>query len=212
VKQLEPATGLSNGTATFDRLAAPYDRGMAPLEKLALRQMRALMVPHARGSVLEIGVGTGANMPFYAPSACVTAIDESPEMLAVAARRTAALGNCAHLSQMDVETLAFPSGTFDTVVTSLVLCSVVSQERALGELRRVLRSPGGLLLFMEHMRPHVRPLAWLTDLANVPWYAFNGRCNLNRETQQAIVQAGFELERVESKLGGLLRMIVARSR
>jgi ubiquinone/menaquinone biosynthesis C-methylase UbiE len=212
VNQIEHATGPSNGTATFDRLAAPYDRGMAPLEKLALRQMRALMVPHARGNVLEIGVGTGANMPFYAPSACVTAIDESPEMLAVVARRTAALGNCAHLSQMDVETLAFPSSTFDTVVTSLVLCSVVSQQRALGELRRVLRRPGGLLLLLEHMRPNVRPLAWLIDLANVPWYAFNGRCNLNRETQQAIVQAGFELERVESKLGGLLRMIVARAR
>ena len=210
--QIEPGTGPANGTATFDRLAAPYDRGMAPLEKLALRQMRARMVPYARGSVLEIGVGTGANMPFYAPSVYLTAIDESPDMLAVAAQRTASLGNCVTLSQMDVETLAFPSGIFDTVVTSLVLCSVVSQERALGELRRVLRSPGGLLLLMEHMRPHIRPLAWLMDLANLPWYAFNGRCNLNRETQQAIVQAGFELERVESKLGGFLRMIVARAK
>ena len=206
VTQTEPAS------ATFDRLAAPYDRGMAPLEKLALRQMRAQIVPRARGKVLEIGVGTGANMPFYGPSTRLTAIDESPDMLAVAARRSASLDNRASLSQMDVETLAFPSGYFDTVVTSLVLCSVVSQQRALAELRRVLRNPGGQLLLLEHMRPHVRPLGWLADLANIPWYGFNGRCNLNRETQQAVVQAGFELETVESRLGGLLRLIVAHSR
>jgi ubiquinone/menaquinone biosynthesis C-methylase UbiE len=212
MSQIEPPFESSNGTSTFDRLAAPYDRGMAPLEKLALRQMRAEMVPYARGKVLEIGVGTGANIPFYAPSVCLTAIDESPDMLAVAARRTAALDNCVYLSQMDVETLALPSNYFDTVVTSLVLCSVVSQTRALGELRRVLRNQGGRLLLLEHMRPQVRPLAWLADLANVPWYAFNGRCNLNRETQQAVAEAGFELERVESKMGGLLRMIVAHTR
>lgn len=212
MSQTERSSESPNGIATFDRLAAPYDRGMAPLEKLALRQMRAQMVPYARGKVLEIGVGTGANIPFYAPSICLTAIDESPDMLAVANRRAASLDNCVSLSQMDVETLALPSNYFDTVVTSLVLCSVVSQTRALNELRRVLRNPGGQLLLLEHMRPHARPLAWLADLANVPWYALNGRCNLNRETQQAVAQAGFELERVESKMGGLLRMIVARAR
>jgi ubiquinone/menaquinone biosynthesis C-methylase UbiE len=184
---------------------------MAPLEKLALRQMRARLLPHATGRVLEVGVGTGANLPFYAPSICVTAIDESVDMLAVAASRSTALETCVHLAQMDVEGLAFPAGSFDTVVTSLVLCSVVDQTRALGELRRVLRRPGGRLLLVEHMRPHVRPLAWLVDLANVPWYALNGRCNLNRETQRAIVQAGFNLERVESKIGGFLRLIVARA-
>jgi ubiquinone/menaquinone biosynthesis C-methylase UbiE len=212
MNQTEPSAEASNGTGTFDRLAAPYDRGMAPLEKLALRQMRAQMVPYARGRVLEIGIGTGANIPFYAPSVCLTAIDESPDMLAAAARRSAALDNCVQLSQMDVEALALPSNHFDTAVTSLVLCSVVSQSRALSELRRVLRNPGGQLLLLEHMRPHVRPLAWLIDLANVPWYAFNGRCNLNRETQEAIARAGFELQRVESKLGGFLRMIVAQAR
>lgn len=194
----------------FDCVAAPYDRGMAPLEKWWLRQMRARLLHYARGRVLEIGVGTGANLPFYSPETCLTAIDESVDMLAIAARRTAVLGACMYLSQMDVESLAFPTGSFDTVVTSLVLCSVVDQRSALGELGRVLRRPGGRLLLLEHMRPQVRPLAWLVDLLNVPWYAFNGRCNLNRKTQHAIVSAGFEVERVESKLGGLLRLIVAR--
>jgi ubiquinone/menaquinone biosynthesis C-methylase UbiE len=194
---------------TFDRIAAPYDRGMAPLEKWWLRQMRAELLPYARGRVLEIGVGTGANLPFYPPVTCLTAIDESVDMLAVAARRTAVLGARVYLSQMNVESLAFPTGNFDTIVTSLVLCSVVNQRRALSELRRVLHRPGGRLLLLEHMRPRVRPLAWLVDLVNVPWYAFNGRCNLNRKTQHAIVSTGFQVERVESRLGGLLRLVVA---
>lgn len=197
-------------TSTFDRIAAPYDRGMAPLEKWWLRQMRARLLHYARGRVLEIGVGTGANLPFYSPATCLTAVDESVDMLAVAARRSAVLGACVELCQMDVESLALPTGSFDTIVTSLVLCSVVDQRRALGELRRVLCTSGGRLLLLEHMRPQVRPLAWLVDLANVPWYAFNGRCNLNRKTQHAIVSAGFEVECVESRLGGLLRLIVAR--
>lgn len=197
--------------STFDRIAAPYDRGMAPLENLWLRQLRRRLLPYARGKVLEIGVGTGANLPFYPRSVRLTAIDESEDMLSVAARRVAAQGNSVDLNQMDTEALAFPSDTFDTVVTSLVLCSVINQARALDELWRVLRKPGGNLLLLEHMRPHLPPFAWLTDLLNIPWYAFNGRCHLNRETQRAIVEAGFELDEVDSKLGGLFRLIVAHT-
>ncbi len=196
---------------TFDRIAVPYDRGMAPLERLWLRDLRAKLIPHAAGNVLEIGVGTGANFRFYPPATCVTAVDESADMLAVAASRIQHLNRCARLGQMDVEHLAFPSSHFDTVVTSLVLCSVLDQARTLGELWRVLKKPEGQLLLLEHMRPQVRPLAWLADLADVPWYAVNGRCHLNRETQRAIVAAGFHLDRVESHAGGLLRLIVART-
>lgn len=197
--------------STFDRIAAPYDRGMAPLERLALREMRTRLVPHAQGNVLEIGVGTGANFPFYSPSVSLTAVDESADMLFVAAQRAAAVNRCVHLSQSNVEQLPFPSGYFDTVVASLVLCSVLDQGQALGELWRVLRKSGGQLLLLEHMRPQHRPLAWLVDLANIPWYAFNGRCHLNRETQQAITQIGFRVERVESRLGGFLRLLIAHT-
>lgn len=201
---------------TFDRIAAPYDRGMAILERLWLRQMRTRLLPYARGRVLEIGIGTGANLPFYPPGARVTGVDESADMLLVAARRSAAghhgaWGGRASLGQVDAERLAFASGAFDTVVGSLVFCSVIDPQRALAEIRRVLRTPGGHLLLLEHMRPWVRPLAWLIDLANVPWYAFNGRCHLNRQTQQIVVDAGFEVERVEGRLGGFFRLIVARA-
>jgi ubiquinone/menaquinone biosynthesis C-methylase UbiE len=184
---------------------------MAPLEKLWLRQMRTRLLPHARGKVLEIGVGTGANLPFYPPSVCLSAVDESADMLTIAARRASALKRCVHLGQADVEHLAFPAGYFDTVIASLVLCSVIDQRRALSELWRVLQKPGGQLLLLEHMRPQFRPLAWLVDLANTPWYAFNGRCRLNRETQQAVLEIGFRVERVENRLGGLFRLIVAQA-
>ena len=196
---------------TFDRIAAPYDRGMALLEHLWLAEMRARLLPYARGRVLEIGIGTGANVPFYPPGTRVTGIDESVDMLVVAAGRTGRLDGRASLGQVDVERLAFASHTFDTVVGSLVFCSVVEPQQALAEIRRVLRPPDGRLLLLEHMRPRVRPLAWLVDLANVPWYAFNGRCHLNRRTQQTVVETGFEIERIEGRLGGFFRLIVARA-
>jgi ubiquinone/menaquinone biosynthesis C-methylase UbiE len=196
--------------ATFDRLAAPYDRGMAPLEKIWLHRLRQKLGPHASGDVLEVGVGTGANMPYYPPSICLTAVDESPEMLGYAARRTVAQEHCARLGQVDIEHLAFASNSFDTVVASLVLCSVINQRRALAELHRVLREPNGQLLLLEHMRPLVRPLGWLADVANVPWCTIQDRCHLNRRTQGNLTESGFTIESVETKVGGFLRLIVAR--
>ena len=194
----------------FDRIAAPYDRGMAPLEKLWLKELRARLLPEAKGNVLEIGVGTGANLPFYPPSVSLTAVDESTDMLSVAMRRAISLERRVQLGRMDAEALVFPDGCFDTIVASLVLCSVLDQHRAFAELRRVLRKPGGQLLLLEQMRPKARPLAWFVDLLNVPWYAYNGRCHLNRQTQDALLQAQFRVDRVETRAGGLFRLLVAR--
>jgi SAM-dependent methyltransferase len=126
--------------------------------------------------------------------------------------RDAGGGSPASLGQVNAERLAFASGTFDVVVGSLVFCSIVEPLRALIEIRRVLHTPGGRLLLLEHMRPRIRPLAWFIDLADVPWYAFNGRCHLNRQTHRTITTAGFEIERMEGRLGGFFRLIVARAR
>lgn len=194
---------------TFDRIAAPYDRGMAPLERMWLREMRSQLLPRARGKVLEIGVGTGANLPFYHDSVRLTAIDESADMLDFASQRARALNRQVGFGQSDVEKLTFPSGCFDSIVSSLVLCSVINQQRTLAELLRVLKTPGGQLLMLEHMRPYRAGLAELVDLAHIPWYAFNGRCHLNRRTEDSLLQAGFSIERVDSRLGGLLRLVVA---
>lgn len=197
-------------TTTFDQLAAPYDRGMALLERLWLREMRKRLLPKAQGRVLEIGIGTGANLPFYRPAALITAIDESPEMLRAAYQRSAALDHRAQIAQGNAEHLPFPAGAFDSVVTALVLCSVVDPDRALGEMGRVLRKPDGRLLLLEHTRPDARPLSWLADWLNIPWYAMQGRCHLNRRTPHVLMQNGFEIELAETKLGGLFRLLVAR--
>jgi SAM-dependent methyltransferase len=184
---------------------------MAPLERLWLRKMRSVLLPIARGDVLEIGVGTGANLPFYSDSVCLTAVDESVEMLAVATQRASHLDRCMRFGQTDAENLAFQAERFDTVVASLLLCSVLDQSAALQEFWRVLRKPGGQLLLLEHMRPRHRALAFLADLLDIPWYGFNGRCHLNRRTEQAVADAGFRVTSVEGKLGGLLRLIVAQT-
>jgi ubiquinone/menaquinone biosynthesis C-methylase UbiE len=199
-------------TATFDNLAAPYDRGMRPLERLFLRTMRRRLLARATGRILELGIGTGANLPFYGREAirCLTAVDESAEMLAVAAGKTRALGHCTLLCQADVEALPFPAGRFDTVVASLVFCSVVDVSRGLAEVRRVLSGPSGRVLLLEHMRPRVQPLALVADVLDVPWYAFNGRCHLNRRTEDALGAAGLRVDHVASRVGGLFRLIVAR--
>jgi ubiquinone/menaquinone biosynthesis C-methylase UbiE len=200
---------MGTGTEVFDRLATGYDRGMQPLERLWLGSMRARLLPRAQGDVLEIGVGTGANFPFYPQSARLTAADESADMLLAAAGRAAALDRRCSFHQVDAEHLPFPTERFDAVVGTLVLCSVRDQPNALTELKRVLRRPGGRLLLLEHVRPRREILARLTDVLNIPWYSFNGRCNINRETQRAVVEAGFLLERVDTRLGGLLRVIEA---
>jgi len=107
--------------------------------------------------------------------------------------------------------LPFADGTFDTVLGSLVLCSVNNPHRALREVKRVLRKPGGQLLLLEHTRPDSPLLARLTDVINGPWYTLNGRCNVNRRTGQMVAEAGFYLDSIESHLGGLLRLIIAHS-
>jgi ubiquinone/menaquinone biosynthesis C-methylase UbiE len=185
---------------------------MSPLEKLWLRRMRSDLLPRASGRVLEVGIGTGANLPFYPSSARLTAVDESPDMISFATRRADSLKQSVSFNQADTEHLCFRSDSFDSVVASLVLCSVVDQSAALRELHRVLRKPGGKLLLLEHVRPRQPLFARLADLVNIPWYAFNGRCQLNRRTEDAVVQAGFGLQNMEARAGGLLRLLVARIR
>lgn len=198
--------------AGFDRLAAPYDRGMRFLERLCLRELRARLAPIAQGRILEIGIGTGANLSFYEPNASLVAVDESAEMLFFAKRRATSLGRYAFLNQGDVERLPFVAGAFDTVVASLVLCSVRDLSQALSEVLRVLRKGDSRLLLLEHMRPEAPTLGLVTDLLNYPWYRLNKRCHLNRRTLRAVQSAGFRIQKVERRLGGLVRLVIADTR
>src|SRR5687767_11287147 len=124
-----------------------YDACCALCERLGLGRWRRWLVAGAAGSVLDIGCGTGRNLPLYDAGTRVVGIDVSAEALARARRRRPDVP----LVQGDAEALPFRAGTFDTVVSALVFCSVPDAARGLSEVRRVLR-PGGSLRILEHVR------------------------------------------------------------
>lgn len=174
--------------------AAGYDRAMAGPERAGLRDHRARLIPEARGRVLEIGGGTGANLGFYGPevSELVIAEPEAP-MAERLERRLASLGTLserARIVRAPAEALPLPDASIDYAVATLVLCTVVDQPRALAELRRVL-VPGGTLLFIEHVRAEdSRLAAWQDRLHGLHKFTGHG-CHCNRPTLAGIRAAGF---------------------
>ena len=189
----------------FDGLSSIYDLGMSPLEWLLFRRLRRQTFPALDGDVLELGIGTGVNLPLYVPQAHVIGCDASKEMLTWAARRCTSAP--VRLAQADTQHLPFPDANFDVVSASLLFCSVADPARGLTEARRVLR-PGGRLVLLEHTRGN--GLAGrLTDLLHPAWKAWSRECHLNRETAQTVAQAGFELQRVEQRALGIVRVIWA---
>ena len=205
---LADATPTARTRRRWDAKARAYDRftwleGRLGGSKLR-RRLWSLVGP---GKVLELGVGTGANLRHHPPGAEVTGIDLSPGMLALARARAARLGKAISLLEMDAQALSFPDATFDTVAATYVFCSVPEPVRGLGEARRVLK-PGGRLVFLEHVRlPGFlgRIMDWLNPLAQ----AMMGS-NINRDTVSNVKRAGFEVEAVHNYLGGLVKLIVAR--
>ena len=197
--------------ACFDALASGYDLFMWPLEqalfaRLRRRALRALRPSAFPRLVLEVGVGTGANLSFYPAGSRVVAVDASAEMLVVARRRqTHAV---VHLSQTDVHHLAFADATFDEVVGSFLLCNVTDPPAVLQEVRRVL-CPGGRLLLLEHVRGAHPWVARLTDLLDLPWHAWSRSCHLNRETEATVASAGFTITRNERYALGIVQLIEA---
>jgi ubiquinone/menaquinone biosynthesis C-methylase UbiE len=189
----------------FDRLSSVYDRGMLPLEWLIFRRLRRRTFPSLHGDVLELGVGTGVNLPLYGPQARVTACDASGAMLDWAARRRTR--GRVLLIQANVQRLPFADSSFDAVTSSLVFCSVADPARGLAEARRVLR-PGGWLVLLEHTRGSGLG-AWLTDTFHPLWHTWSRDCHLNRETAQNVAEAGFRVQRVRQHALGIVQVIEA---
>ncbi len=193
----------------FDGAASSYDIVLAPLELAGLGRLRRRLLADAHGDVLEIGAGTGVNLPYYGDGVRVLALDQSREMLAVARRRPCRARTT--VSQADAQSLPFASHTFQTVVGTLVFCSIPDPVRALAEVWRVLQ-PGGALLLLEHTRGHHPLAAALTDRLDPVWYALNGSCHLNRQTARTVAEAGFDVTGVERHAGGIVQVIRATAR
>src|SRR5262245_35220935 len=160
--------------------ACVYDRMTAGVEAAGLRAHRERLLASARGRVLEIGAGTGANLPFYGEGVeTITVVEPEAPMARRLARRIREQSRAVELVEAPAEQLPFADTHFDTVVSTLVLCTVIDQARALRELRRVLK-PGGRLLFIEHVRSDEPRLAsWQDRLNGVNRIVAHG-CNCNR--------------------------------
>ena len=181
--------------------ALTYDRQMAKTERAGLRAMRERLLAGAAGDVLEIGGGTGANLPCYGPAVTSLTITEpQPPMLRRLERAVRELGAGQHgpsarVLRAPAEDLPFGDDSFDVAVSTLVLCGVDDQPRALRELRRVLR-PGGRLLFIEHVRSADPGTSRLQDRLN--WLnRLVVCCDCNRPTLDSIRSAGFTVAQVE---------------
>jgi ubiquinone/menaquinone biosynthesis C-methylase UbiE len=154
----------------WDRHAPHYDRRMAMAERRYFRDTRPWLAAQAEGETLEVAIGTGLNLPHYPPGVRLTGVEWSPAMLDVARRRAADLGLDADLRVGDAQALAFPDDAFDSVLCSFALCAIPDGRAALGEMARVLR-PGGVLLLADHVASSVLPVRALqavVDAVTVP--------------------------------------------
>ena len=176
--------------------AMTYDRQIAKVEQAGLRDYREGLLAGATGRVLEIGGGTGNNLPFYGPAVeSLTITEPESPMLRRLERKVREQAPAATVLRAPAEDLPFEEGSFDIAVSTLVLCGVDDQPRALRELRRVLR-PGGQLLFIEHVRAADPGLARFQDRMN-GLNRFVVGCDCNRPTLDCIQNAGFTVTRVE---------------
>jgi ubiquinone/menaquinone biosynthesis C-methylase UbiE len=180
----------------YDRWIVPWLLDLAMRNRL-LDHYRHQTVASARGLVLEVGVGSGVNLPLYGPAVThVVGLDPSPELLRLASKRAAEVVIPVSLLRASAEHLPLSDSVFDTIVMTWTLCSIPNPMAALTEMRRVLR-PGGRLIFVEHgLSPEVSTARWQHRLTPY-WKRISGGCHLNRKMDDLIRAAGFQIDAIE---------------
>ena len=192
----------------YEKSASKYDREMRVFDRLLFAGGREWVCSQAHGDVLEIAIGTGRNLPHYASDVRLTGIDVSPAMLQIARDVCRQLGREVDLRVGDAQALEFPDASFDTVVSTLSLCTIPDDGAAVAEVARVLR-PGGWFLLLEHVRSPrlaVRVAQRLLDPLAVRFEADH----LVREPLEHLDAEGFRIERLERSKLGIVERVAAR--
>jgi ubiquinone/menaquinone biosynthesis C-methylase UbiE len=163
-----------------------------------LLPFRERVIGAAEGRVLEIGVGSGMNLPFYRPPVReVLALEPAPRLVTMARSASHASSMPVSFLEASAEAIPLDEHSVDTIVTTWTLCSIPQAATALAEMRRVLR-PGGKLLFVEHGRAPDASVRWWQDRLTPVWRSISGGCHLNRPIQAMIEGAGFRIDRIET--------------
>ncbi|SMC44235.1 class I SAM-dependent methyltransferase [Sporomusa malonica] len=187
----------------YNRTSSFYDW----MDKMIPVKLRRKAVEQATGKVLEVGVGTGANLEFYLPGCQVTGIDFSQGMLNKAKQKLTKARVPVTLLEMDAQHMTFPDNSFDTVIATCVFCSVPDPVLGLKEIKRVCK-PGGRIVLLEHVRSENPVLGWLMDVLN-PLALHMIGSNINRETVKNINMAGIQPYSLEEYSGKIIKLIVA---
>ncbi len=176
-----------------------YDRFMAKSEEACLKEWRHELLRQVRGEVLEIGAGTGANIGFYPDEVTRLVLTEPDKHMRKRLKQQVSNHEREniHVAQGTAEQIDAEDESFDYVVASLVCCSVTNLQAGLLEIKRVLKRGGGLI-FLEHVAAAdgTSRRRW-QDRLNPFWRIVMGNCHLNRETERAILAAGFEITQIE---------------
>jgi len=194
----------------YQRIAPVYDLLDLPFEYGRYRRIRRLLFQGLSGRLLDAGVGTGRNFPFYPPGSQVVGIDISAAMLARAEPRRKSAATEVELRQMDVTRLDIPDRTFDAAVATFLFCVLPEelQVPALKELGRVVK-PGGPVRLLEYVRPRRTVRRGLARLWE-PWIAWAYGASFDRRTEEHIPEAGLELTEARFVVDDLVRLIAAR--
>jgi ubiquinone/menaquinone biosynthesis C-methylase UbiE len=208
----KPASEGPDKRGKYQRLARFYDLLDLPFEYLRYRSLRRQLWSGLEGRILDAGIGTGRNMPFYPAGAQVTGIDLSAAMLARAEMRRRRLGASVHFVEGDIMATAFADDSFDAVVATFLFCVLEPEHQrpALAELARICR-PGGEIRILEYA-VSANPLRRAAMALWRPWVRLVYGAAFDRDTEQYVPDAGLELTEVRFLFSDIIKMLVARPR
>jgi ubiquinone/menaquinone biosynthesis C-methylase UbiE len=204
----ERARAIDIKRRVYAKEAPRYDREADGMERwLFGTQHRGWACSKATGETLEVGIGTGLNLPHYPPNVRITGADLSPDMLALAVKRAKELRLRIRWTEAAAEHLPFADRSFDTVVCTYALCSVRDDGRAISEMRRVLR-PGGRLILVDHIRSSIPPIFWLQWLWEFVPRRTKGEYSTRRPSVH-VMAGGFGMEARDRLRAGIIERLVA---